>query len=90
MPVAPVLMGFILGPLAEVELRRALTISGGDPSILFDGAIPIVIYLFIVVAVGISVVQHLRGIARDRKRDRAAALNHFANAEEESNSSSVG
>ena len=32
-PVAPVLVGMILGPLAEQQLRRALSISQGDPSV---------------------------------------------------------
>ena len=32
-PVAPVLVGMILGPLSEQQLRRALAISQGDPSI---------------------------------------------------------
>jgi putative tricarboxylic transport membrane protein len=30
-PVAPVLIGLILGPMAETQLRRALSISQGDP-----------------------------------------------------------
>jgi putative tricarboxylic transport membrane protein len=30
-PVAPVLIGLILGPMAEAQLRRALSISQGDP-----------------------------------------------------------
>ena len=33
-PLAPVLIAVILGPLAETELRRALTVSEGDLSIL--------------------------------------------------------
>jgi putative tricarboxylic transport membrane protein len=33
-PVAPVLVGMILGPLAEQQLRRALAISQGDPTVL--------------------------------------------------------
>ncbi len=33
-PTAPVIIGMILGPLAEQELRRALTISQGDISVL--------------------------------------------------------
>ncbi len=33
-PTAPVVIGMILGPLAEQELRRALTISQGDPTVL--------------------------------------------------------
>jgi putative tricarboxylic transport membrane protein len=32
-PVAPVIVGMILGPLAESQFRRALAISQGDPSI---------------------------------------------------------
>lgn len=67
MPVAPVLMGFILGPLAEVELRRALTISGGELSALADGPISIGIYIFLAGAAIVTVVQHVRGIRRERK-----------------------
>lgn len=33
-PTAPVIIGMILGPLAEQELRRALTISQGDWTVL--------------------------------------------------------
>jgi len=33
-PSAPVIIGMILGPLAEQELRRAMTISQGDPTVL--------------------------------------------------------
>ena len=29
-PVAPLIIGAILGPLAETQLRRALAISDGD------------------------------------------------------------
>ncbi len=32
-PVAPCIVGLILGPLAEQQFRRALTISQGDPSV---------------------------------------------------------
>jgi len=33
-PIAPVLVGLILGPVAESQLRRALSISLGDPIVL--------------------------------------------------------
>ena len=33
-PIAPVLIGLILGPMAETELRRALAIGQGDPMVL--------------------------------------------------------
>jgi TctA family transporter len=36
---APMILGFVLGPLMEDNLRRAMRISGGDPMIFYDRAI---------------------------------------------------
>jgi putative tricarboxylic transport membrane protein len=52
-PIAPVLIGLILGPMAETQLRRALAIGNGDPmalvadplSIVFLGLAAIVLLL---------------------------------------------
>jgi len=33
-PIAPILLGILLGPLIEQEFRRSLSISAGDFSIL--------------------------------------------------------
>jgi len=35
-PVAPAIVGLILGPVAETNLRRALAISSGDLGVLVD------------------------------------------------------
>jgi putative tricarboxylic transport membrane protein len=35
-PLAPAIMGLILGPLAEQQCRRALAISQGDPLVFFE------------------------------------------------------
>jgi putative tricarboxylic transport membrane protein len=35
-PIAPVVVGLILGPIAESQLRRALAISLGDPLVLLQ------------------------------------------------------
>jgi putative tricarboxylic transport membrane protein len=43
-PVAPVVVGLILGPLSEQQLRRALSISQGDPSILLGSWIAIILF----------------------------------------------
>jgi putative tricarboxylic transport membrane protein len=43
-PVAPVIIGLILGPLAEQQLRRALAISQGDAFALIDSGLAIAIY----------------------------------------------
>ena len=34
-PVAPLVLGFILGPMADDNLRRALTLTAGDPTPFF-------------------------------------------------------
>ncbi len=34
-PLVPLLLGFILGPIAELYLRRSLAVSGGSPLIFF-------------------------------------------------------
>jgi putative tricarboxylic transport membrane protein len=54
-PVAPAVVGLILGPLAEQQLRRALTISEGDPSILVSSPITIVLWIVVAVALVASV-----------------------------------
>ena len=44
-PVIPVLMGLILGPMLESNLRRALVISGGDPMIFLTSPVSAVLLL---------------------------------------------
>ena len=40
-PLAPVILGLVLGPLMERNLRRALALSGGDWSVMFSSPIAI-------------------------------------------------
>jgi putative tricarboxylic transport membrane protein len=42
-PVAPAVIGLILGPLAESQFRRALAISQGDPSVFLTSPISVTI-----------------------------------------------
>jgi putative tricarboxylic transport membrane protein len=37
--MAPIVPGFVLGKVLETNLRNALAISGGDPSVLFESVI---------------------------------------------------
>lgn len=69
-PIAPLLIGLILGPMAEVELRRALTISEGDITALVSSPTTILIYVFLIGAVIVTTVQHLRHI-KSTKSDPA-------------------
>lgn len=50
-PIAPVLIGVILGPLAESELRRAMAMGQGDVTILFSSPIAMALYAIMLVAV---------------------------------------
>ncbi|WP_411731989.1 tripartite tricarboxylate transporter permease [Paeniglutamicibacter sp.] len=59
-PLAPVLIAVILGPLAETELRRALTVSEGDLSILIDSPVTMVLYGLLLITLVITGIQHLR------------------------------
>jgi putative tricarboxylic transport membrane protein len=50
-PLAPVLVGTILGPLAEEQLRRGLMINRGDWTFLFTSPIALTIYAIALAAV---------------------------------------
>ncbi|MBA3325281.1 MAG: tripartite tricarboxylate transporter permease [Rhodobacteraceae bacterium] len=60
-PIAPVVVGLILGPLAEQQLRRALAISQGDPSVLVASPAAIVLYVIAATALLLPVILRLRG-----------------------------
>jgi putative tricarboxylic transport membrane protein len=64
-PVAPAVVGLILGPIAEQQLRRALTLSEGDPAILVSS--PITVFLWVVVALSL-LIPLLVPIAKRRRR----------------------
>ena len=43
-PLAPVVLGLVLGPLMEKNLRRAMALSGGEWSVLFDSPIALTLW----------------------------------------------
>ncbi|HRN28360.1 MAG TPA: tripartite tricarboxylate transporter permease [Terrimesophilobacter sp.] len=55
-PIAPLILGALLGPLMELHLRRALTLSGGDFSVLFTRPISVTILALSVAALVAPVV----------------------------------
>jgi putative tricarboxylic transport membrane protein len=61
---APMILGFVLGPLMEDNLRRAMRISGGDPMIFIHR--PISLGLLIAAAV-LLVIVALPAIRRGRE-----------------------
>ena len=47
-PIAPLIIGVILGPVAEQQLRRALAISDGDPWALISSPFTIACYTIVI------------------------------------------
>jgi putative tricarboxylic transport membrane protein len=66
-PTSPLVVGLILGPLAEQQFRRAMTLSNGDPMTFLQHPISAGILVTAVILVGISVLLK-------RTRRAAAAL----------------
>src|SRR3954447_10149985 len=64
LPLAPVLIAVILGPLAETSLRRALAISEGDPGALFSSGLTITLYALLLLGLVWAVMTRLRNRAR--------------------------
>jgi putative tricarboxylic transport membrane protein len=60
-PIAPVVIGLILGPMAEQQLRRALAISQGDVTVLFTSPISAVLLTLAFLALVVPIVLRLRG-----------------------------
>ena len=65
-PVAPAIVGLILGPLAEQHLRRALAISQGDATIFITHPIALGLLVAAVLVVALPV------ILRNRRRAPSA------------------
>jgi putative tricarboxylic transport membrane protein len=61
-PIAPVVVGLILGPVAEAQLRRALQISLGDPLVLVQSPMSAVLLGIALIALVAPFV--LRGMSR--------------------------
>jgi putative tricarboxylic transport membrane protein len=63
-PIAPAVVGLILGPVAESQLRRALQISLGDPMALVQS--PIAATLLALTAIALIAPFVLRGLGQFR------------------------
>ena len=61
---APLLLGFVLGPLLEEHLRRAMIISRGDPMTFLERPISAGLLALAAIAIIVSILPSIR-----RKRD---------------------
>ena len=60
-PLAPVVVGLILGPMAEKSLRQALQISQGSPTALFHSWIAIFLWALAIAAVVVPMYFRWKG-----------------------------
>lgn len=70
-PLAPALIGVILGPLAETELRRALAVNEGQIGGLFT-TVSVPIYLILLAIVAVPILGRLIARRRTAADDVAA------------------
>ena len=60
-PIAPVVVGLILGPMAEQQLRRALAISQGDATVLVTSPIAATLLFLAAMALIVPTILRTRG-----------------------------
>ena len=60
-PIAPIVVGLILGPMAEQQLRRALSISQGDWTVLVQSPIAAVLLGIAALALIVPLILRARG-----------------------------
>jgi putative tricarboxylic transport membrane protein len=60
-PVAPVLLGVVLGPLIERAYSQSLSMSQGDPSIFLSSILSTTLLLVTMVLLFVGIARHVRG-----------------------------
>jgi putative tricarboxylic transport membrane protein len=69
-PIAPVILGVILGPVMEIQFRRALTASGGDWGVFVER--PLTVGLLAAAGLAVAIPYAPALVARVRGRERPA------------------
>ena len=71
-PLAPLIIGMVLGPLAETSLRDAAMSSNGNFAVLVQSPISIALYGLLLLVVGFTVGSKLLAARRRRSAARLA------------------
>jgi putative tricarboxylic transport membrane protein len=71
-PIAPVILGVILGPMMEVQFRRALLLADNDLTVFVRRPLTLVLLLLAVAALGLPHLPKL--VAKLKGRDSAERL----------------
>jgi TctA family transporter len=69
LPAAPLVLGYVLGPMMEIQFRRTLIFSGGDFTAFVDRPISFALLIVCIAIIAVPVVLQLR----DRRRRLSAA-----------------
>lgn len=72
-PLAPVILGLVLGPLMEKNLRRALALSGGDWGVMFSSPLAVTLWVIAAAALVLPWALGVRRRARQLAMARARA-----------------
>lgn len=64
-PVSPLILGLILGPMMESNLRRSLVMSQGDISILFTRPIACILVILAIITLFTPIIK---GVIQNRKK----------------------
>jgi len=62
---APLLLGYVLGPLLEENLRRALLLSRGDPTVFFTRPISLAFMIATLLVLAVMIAPAVRGKKAD-------------------------
>ncbi|EFG80352.1 membrane protein [Corynebacterium ammoniagenes DSM 20306] len=73
-PLAPIMIGVILGPLAESSFRNALLSSGGDYSILVGSPIAIGMYTLMAIVLLAAVFRRFQNKRSEAQREKESEL----------------
>jgi putative tricarboxylic transport membrane protein len=68
----PLLLGFVLGPLLEANLRRTLLITQGDPSIFIERPISLTMLVATVVLLGMMILPSFRKTRQEAFKEEEA------------------
>src|SRR5947208_6200915 len=65
-PPAPMLLGYVLGPMMEENLRRSMLMSGGDATVLFNPVTHPISFTFVIATIVILIVMLAPAVRRRR------------------------
>ena len=80
--VAPVLLGYVLGPMIEENFRRSMLLARGDLLSLFDNPIAASVLAACALLLALQITFWSRGVIRAHKATRAAN-GHLASAQQQ-------